>query len=337
MLRAGIIGCGGITERRHAPVLDQLDGVELAALADVTPERLQLLGERHDVPKDRQYTDYETMLAEAELDIVHVCTPHDMHESQATAAMEAGCHVLLEKPIATTAVEADRMAAVAERTGRKLSVSHNQKFCAAHQAATARIAAGDIGDVFLVRTEGFSPKHVSGRGANQDWRTQSAAGGGGPLIDNGYHSVYRAVDYMNSPIVRVFARISCNVQEIEVEDTALVLFEHASGATTSLQVGWCAPGGSVSAQEVFGTTGQLRLGGDSPVNLWRSSQPAWAPVPVREEQPDELGFPPLVEAFVQAVLNDGPVPVTAAESRHVLAAVTAAYESGRTGQPVDLA
>lgn len=336
MLRAGIIGCGGITERRHAPVLHGLAGVELVALADVTPERLQLLGERHGVSADGQFTDYETMLAKSELDIVHVCTPHDMHEAQATAAMEAGCHVLLEKPIATSAQEADRMEAVAARTGRKLTVSHNQKFCAAHEATMARIAAGDVGDVFLVRTEGFSPKHVSGRGANQDWRTQSAAGGGGPLIDNGYHSVYRAVDYMNSPIVRVFAHISRNVQDIEVEDTALVLFEHGNGATTSLQVGWCAPAGSVSVQEIFGTTGQMRLGGDSPVNVWTGANAAWQPVPVREEQPDELGFPPLVEAFVQAVAEDGPVPVTAAESRHVLAAVEAAYESGRTGKPVDV-
>ncbi len=334
MLRAGIIGCGGITERRHAPVLVAQDGVELVALADVSQQRLQLLGDKYLVPE--VYTDYEKMLAHAELDIVHVCTPHDLHEAQAIAAMEAGCHVLLEKPIATTAAEADRMAAVAARTGRKLTVSHNQKFCAAHEATQARIAAGDVGDVFLVRTEGFSPKHVSGRGANQDWRTQRAAGGGGPLIDNGYHSVYRAVDYMGSPIVRVFARISRNVQDIEVEDTALVLFEHASGSTTSLQVGWCAPAGSVSVQEIFGTSGQLRLGGDSPVNVWTQDNPAWQPVPVRDEAPDELGFPPLVTAFIEAVQKDGPVPVTAAESRHVLAAVAAAYESGRTGQPVDV-
>ena len=336
ILRAGIIGCGGITERRHAPLLAGMEGVELVALADVTEARLALLGEKHGVHTERRYTDYERMLAEAELDIVHVCTPHDLHEGQAIAAMEAGCHVLLEKPIATTPEEADRMAAVAGRTGRKLTVSHNQMFCAAHEATKARIVAGDVGEVFLVRSEGFSASHVSGRGVNQDWRTQSAAGGGGPLIDNGYHQVYRAVDYMDSPIVSVFARISRNVQSIEVEDTALVLFEHASGATTSLQVGWCAPAGSVRVEEIFGATGQLRLGGDSPVSLWTRDSAAWVVVPVRQEGPDELGFPQLVAAFIAAVQQDGPVPVTAGASRHVLAAVAAAYESGRSGRPVDV-
>ncbi|MDA0333973.1 MAG: Gfo/Idh/MocA family oxidoreductase [bacterium] len=90
MLRAGIIGCGGITERRHGPVLVAHDGVELVALADVNQQRLQLLGDRHLVPEAARYTDYEKMLAHAELDIVHVCTPHDLHEAPAIAAMEAG-------------------------------------------------------------------------------------------------------------------------------------------------------------------------------------------------------------------------------------------------------
>jgi predicted dehydrogenase len=336
-MRAGIIGCGGITERRHAPVLAALDGVELVALADVSQERIDLLGEKHGVAEAGRFTDYEQMLRDAELDIVHICTPHDLHEAQAIAALQAGCHVLLEKPIATTADEADRMAAAAQEAGRKITVSHNQKFCAAHEATMARVRAGDLGDVFLVRSEGLSPKHVTGRGANQDWRTQSAAGGGGPLIDNGYHQVYRAVDVAGAPITRVYARVSRNVQQIEVEDLALVFFEHANGATTSLQVGWCAGAGSVRVEEIFGTAGQMRLGGDSPVSLWTRDSGEWTPVPVREEQPDELGFPPLVAAFVEAVRTDGDVPVTAAESRHVLAAVTAAYESGRTGQPVDVA
>lgn len=336
MRRAGIIGCGGIAERRHGPVLAALAGVELVALADVSEERLALLGERYEVAVERRYTDYESMLADAELDLVHVCTPHDQHEAQATAAMEAGAHVLLEKPIATTVAEADRMGAASRRTGRKLTVSHNQLLSAGHRATMGPISAGDVGEVFLVRSEGFSAAHVTGRGTNRDWRTQSAAGGGGPLIDNGYHQVYKAVDYTGSPIRSAYAHVGRHVQDIEVEDTALVLFEHASGATTSLQVGWCAPAGSVRAEEVFGTEGQLRIGGEHPVGLWRRSTQRWESVEVEPEGRDELGFPQLVAAFLDAIATDGPVPVPASDSRHVLAAVQAAYESGRTGKPVDV-
>ncbi len=337
VLRVGIIGCGGIAERRHAPALAAMDRVRLVALADVSEERLGWLGERCGVPANGQYTNYESMLSAQELDIVHVCTPHDQHQAQTLAAMRSGAHVLVEKPIATAAEEADRMIAAAADTGRKLTVSHNQLFSAAHRAARSRIAAGDLGDIFLVRCEGFGGAHVVGRGANRDWRTQSHAGGGGPLIDNGYHWVYRAVDYTDSPARSVFARIGRHASDIEVEDTALVLIAHESGATTSIQVGWGSPGGSVRMEEVFGTAGQLRLDADSPVRLWRNATAEWEDVPVEPEGPDELGFPALVAAFVDAIESDGEVPVSAESSRHALAIVEAAYTSGRSGRSVAVA
>ncbi|MCZ6677448.1 MAG: Gfo/Idh/MocA family oxidoreductase [Candidatus Poribacteria bacterium] len=338
MLRAGVIGCGGITERRHGPVLASLsDRVTIAALADLAPERTELMGDKLGVASEHLYSDWERMLAIEELDLVHICTPHHLHEPQAIAAMGAGAHVFLEKPIATRLEEVDRMIAVAEKTGRKLTVGHNQLFSAAHQAAMEQIRAGAIGSVFLVRSEGFSRSHVVGRGVDQQWRTEAEAGGGGPLIDNGYHQVYTALDYVSSPAVRVFARIGRHVQDIEVEDTALVLIEHASGATTSLQVGWSALAGAVSVNEIMGTAGQIRFGGsEAPVSVWRKETGEWTQPPVDAEGPDELGFPVVVRHFVDAVENDGAVPVSAADGRHVLAIVLAAYESGRSGESVEV-
>ena len=177
MLRAGIIGCGGITERRHGPVLASLKGrVTVTALADLAEERLELMGGKLRVASDHLYTDWEQMLANEELDLVHICTPHHLHEPQAIAAMEAGAHVFLEKPIATRLEEVDRMITVSARTGRKMTVGHNQLFSAVHRAAMEQIRAGAIGSVFLVRTEGLSRSHVVGRGVSQQWRTQTNAG-----------------------------------------------------------------------------------------------------------------------------------------------------------------
>ena len=273
MLRAGIIGCGGITERRHGPMLASLsDRVTVTALADLAQERLDLMGRNLGVAPENLYTDWEEMLANEKLDLVHICTPHHLHEPQAVAAMEAGAHVFLEKPIATRLEEVDRMIAASERTGRKMTVGHNQLFSAAHRAAMEQIQAGAIGSVFLVRAEGLSGSHVVGRGISQQWRTEARAGGGGPLIDNGYHQVYTALNYVGSPAVRVYARIGRYVQDIEVEDTALVLIEHANGATTSLQVGWSALAGGTSVNEIIGTEGQIRFGGgEAPVSVWRKA------------------------------------------------------------------
>ena len=338
MLRAGIIGCGGITERRHGPVLANLsDRVTIVALADLAQERIELMGGKLGVASEHLYTNWEKMLAKEELDLVHICTPHHLHEPQAIAAMEAGAHVLLEKPIATNLEEVDRINAVAEKTGCKLTVGHNQLFSAAHRAAMEQIRGGAIGTVFLVRSEGFSRSHVKGRGVERQWRTQAKAGGGGALIDNGYHQVYTSLNYVGSPAVRVYARIGRHVQDIEVEDTALVLIEHANGATTSIQVGWSALVGGVSVNEIMGTEGQIRFGGsEAPVSVWRKETGQWTQPPVDVEGPDELGFPSMVRGFVDAIESDGTVPVSAANARHVLAVVLAAYQSGRNGQSVEV-
>ena len=337
-MRAGIIGCGGITERRHGPVLASLsDRLTIVALADLAQERLALMGGKLGVASEHLYTDWEQMLAKEELDLVHICTPHDLHEPQAIAAMEAGAHVLLEKPIATSLEAVDRMSAVAGKTGRKLTVGHNQLFSTAHRAAMEQIRGGAIGSVFLVRSEGFGGSHVVGRGVSQQWRTHAVAGGGGPLIDNGYHQVYTAVDYVGSPAIRVYAQIGRHIQDIEVEDTALLLIEHANEATTSIQVGWSALAGAVSVNEIMGTEGQIRFGGgDAPVAVWRRETGTWSHPPVDAEGRDELGFPLVVRHFVDAIENDGAVPVSAADGRHVLAIVLAAYESGRSGKAVEL-
>jgi myo-inositol 2-dehydrogenase/D-chiro-inositol 1-dehydrogenase len=154
----------------------------------------------------------------------------------------------------------------------------------------------------------------------------------------GYHHAYRAVDYAGSRAKRVYARVGRHVQDIEVEDTALLLIEHEGGATTSLQVGWSAPAGGISVNEVLGTAGQIRFGGtDAPVSLWSRETGEWTQPPVDPEGRDELGFPLVVERFLDAIQTGGDVPVSGDDARHILAIVLAAYESGRTGEPVEVA
>jgi UDP-N-acetylglucosamine 3-dehydrogenase len=337
MLRAGIIGCGGITERRHAPVLSSLKGrVELAALSDVSEARLAFIGDQYGVPPDHRYTDYETMLQSESLDLVHICTPHHLHEPQAVAALQAGAHVLMEKPIATSVEEANRIISAADYAGKKLTISHNQLFRPLHQAVMNHLQQGDIGEVFLVRTEGLSKHHVVGRGDGQHWRASVASGGGGPLIDNGYHQIYCALKYVQSPAVRVYARIGRYVRDIDTEDLAMLFIEHDNGATTSLQVGWCATTGGIHVEEIFGKGGQIRLGSPYPLSVWQEGAEAWSETKVGAEGHDEVGFPPLAEAFITAIEDDSPVPVPPEASRDVLAIVRAAYESGETGQPVNI-
>jgi len=337
--RIGIIGCGGITERRHGPVWSAMkDKAQIVALCDVSPERLSLMGEKLNVAKEHHYTDYQQMLAKEQLDIVDIATSHGTHEELAGTAAEAGVHVVLEKPIARTVEEADRMIAVAAKNKVKLGVAHNQLFTPACRETVRIISEGVIGEPFLIRTEGLGGSHVVGRGQNQHWRITQAGSGGGPLIDNGYHQLYRIRAWMNSPVKRVTARIGTFFHDIEVEDLALLLLEHENGGITSLQTGWCAPSGAAGMEEIFGRKGSIKFGqsGSTPIAIWTTEKRTWEKPELETEEPDRLGFPTFLQLYLEAIEKDGPVPVSGEDAREILNIVTSAYESGRTGKTIDL-
>ena len=339
MFRVGIIGCGGITERRHGPIWSSMKGkAKIVALCDVSPERLSLMSEMLNVAEEHRYTDYQQMLAKENLDIVDIATSHGTHEELAVAATEVGAHVVLEKPIARTVEEADRMIAAAAKKNVKLAVAHNQLFTPACRETVRIISEGVIGEPFLIRTEGLSSSHVVGRGTDQHWRTTKAGGGGGPLIDNGYHQLYRIRAWMNSPVKRVTARIGTFFHDIEVEDLALLLLEHENGGITSLQTGWCAPSGAVGMEEIFGKKGSIKFGqsGSTPIAIWTTETRTWEKPELETEEPDRLGFPTFLRLYVEAIEKDGTVPVSGEDAREILNIVTSAYESGRTGKTIDL-
>lgn len=108
-LKIGIIGCGGIANGKHMPALAQIDTVEMVAFCDVIEERAEKAKAEFGTEYAKVYTDYQQMLADTSLDIVHVCTPNASHAELSIAAMEADCHVMCEKPMAKTSEEARKM------------------------------------------------------------------------------------------------------------------------------------------------------------------------------------------------------------------------------------
>jgi len=339
MMRFAILVCGGITERRHGPVLSSMkDKAEIVALCDVSEERLSLMGEKLDITEEHRYTDYQQMLAKESLDIVDITTPHGTHAELAIAAAETGAHVVIEKPIAHTVKEADRMIEAAKKNNIKLGVVHNQLFTPACRETLKVISEGVIGEPFLIRTEGLGGGYVVGRGKNRHWRATKAGGGGGPLIDNGYHQLYRVRAWMDSPVKRVTAEIGTFFHDIEVEDLAMLLLEHENGGITSLQTGWCAPSGAIGMEEIFGQKGSIRFGhsGKTPISIWTTDTKSWKKPELETEAPDRLGFPTFMRLYIEAIEKDEPVPVSGEDSREILNIVTSAYESGRTDKSIEI-
>ena len=148
-IRVGVIGCGAIGTRRHIPEYADNARVQLAAFCDVKRERAEEQAAKYG---GAAFADYKQMLAEAELDAVSVCTPNALHAPMTIAAAEAGCHVLVEKPMAVSGEEAEAMIRAAAAGGVLLMVAHNQRYMPAHVKAKEILQQGGLGRVITFRT-----------------------------------------------------------------------------------------------------------------------------------------------------------------------------------------
>ena len=122
IVKVGIIGCGGIANGKHMPSLSKIQNVQMVAFCDIVREKAEKAAADYGVEGAKVYTDYKELLKDKEIEVVHVCTPNRSHSFITVDALEAGKHVMCEKPMAKTYAEAKLMLEAAQRTGKKLTV-----------------------------------------------------------------------------------------------------------------------------------------------------------------------------------------------------------------------
>jgi len=178
-VRVGVVGTGAISQVVHVPILSEREDVELMALADSDPHKAEALSRRFGVPL---VLDAEDLLCSDELEAVFLCTPNDLHEEMAIAALEAGKHVFVERPLASTSAGAARVVEAARRSGRLLSIGMPHRFRPEVTALRSFVAGGELGDVYAVRGTWMTrPVAAPGPG----WRQSRKTAGGGALVDLG--------------------------------------------------------------------------------------------------------------------------------------------------------
>ncbi|MCR5781680.1 MAG: Gfo/Idh/MocA family oxidoreductase [Clostridia bacterium] len=195
MVRIGIIGNGGICKGSHAPVYLDEPRAEVVAVCDIIEERAVYMRENY-FPVAKVYTDYRELLRDPAIDAVDICTPNDMHSEIAVAALDAGKHVICEKPDAIDVEKAMAMRSAAERNGKVLMVIRNNRFTAASRYLKSYIDAGRAGEIYCGRCGWQRRRGIPGKGG---WFTTKAKSGGGPLIDLGVHMIDLAVWLMGNP------------------------------------------------------------------------------------------------------------------------------------------
>jgi len=321
-IRLGVLGAG-IIAKTFMEAAPDVPGLDVAVICDIAEDAARALAEPHDIPTA---TDFRAVLADETIDAVYIALPHHLHEQATIAAAEAGKHILLEKPMANSLAQADRMLAAQKRAGVKLMIGFTHRFHSELQTAKRLIDAGELGQLTLaidVMTTG---------GVIPGWFWRQSESGGGVLHVNGAHSFDRLRWLMGAEIVEVFAYAQTYDSRKTVEDSAVVALRFANGAMGMTVHNWVTDAAAPFKcdLDIHGTAGAIRI------DTWQSLEFSNAHHTWRQQRERDDMFEKEIGEFISAIAEDREPCVSGEDGRRSLACVQAAYESARTGKPVRL-
>ena len=252
-LKIGIVGCGEIAKGKHLPALTaHSDKCEIVAFCDIIEERAVYAAEKYGTPDAKVYTDHRELLKDPEIDVVHVLTPNVAHCEITVNALNAGKHVMCEKPMAASTEDAKKMIDAWKKSGKKFTIGYQNRFRPEVQALKQACEAGELGDIY------YGKAHAVRRRAVPTWGVfpNKALQGGGPLIDIGTHALDLTLWMMdNYEPERVMGSVYHKLgnlpeavignawgpwdpETFEVEDSAMGFVKMKNGATIVLEASW---------------------------------------------------------------------------------------------------
>jgi predicted dehydrogenase len=334
-LRIAFTGTGYIS-RIHARAALKLADVELVAVVNHRPESMAKFAAEFDIPG--QYADVDSLLTEGDIDCLVVSTPNYLHASQSISALRAGVHVIVEKPMAMDATEAQHMVQASQESNAQLMVAHCWRFEPEVLWLREQVESGRLGKI--VRTKGYGV-HVNWGPAG--WFTQKALAGGGAMADMGIHALDTARFLLGDPLpTSVYARIDTHYIKSDVDDTGTIVVNWDNDATSYIESGWWQPhsDGPEAFTQLYGTAGFGQVFPtflELPQSEGRESElvdPGFSPV--REEHCPQSMYDDQMAYFV-ACICDGKTPSPGGQEGWInMKIVDAAYESARTGKVIEL-
>lgn len=250
MLKGGIVGCGLVANVSHLPVFQGLRELQIVALCDPMESVALRTGKRWDIPKT--YCDPSRMLHEERLDFVDICSPPQTHSALAIQAMEAGMHVLVEKPMALSVSEADKMISISKKHHVKLCVIHNFLFTPPIQKAKYLVDTGAIGDLITVHIEMLATRRLLSK---QDHWAHSLPGG--IFSDYAPHAIYLESTFLgNINSVKAIARKHSDFPWVRADEFKVLL--EAENGLGGFTISFNSPRYSFT-MDIFGTKSILHI------------------------------------------------------------------------------
>ena len=330
-MQVAFAGTGDIS-KVHAQAAQTL-GLELVAVVNHRPDSMAEFGKRFGIT--RQYETVDALFKDGDVEALVVSTPNYLHAPQTIAALNAGVHVMVEKPMAMNAQEAEQMCAAAERSGALLMVAHCWRFHP--EVQWLKEQAPKLGKI--IRTRAYSV-HVNW--GPSGWFVQKQFAGGGALADLGVHALDTTRFLLGDPQpVSVYARIGTHYRDYDVDDTGVLIVDWDNGITSYIETGWWQPhsdgpeaGAQLYGLAGFGSVFPTRLELPDPekqkVEVIESGFPQPESHQPQSPYDEQLGY------FVQCIeKNQTPVP-GGREGWTNMKLVDAASESSKTGKVVQV-
>ncbi len=273
-VRIGIIGCGGIANGKHMPALAKVPQAEMVAFCDIVIERAEKAAKQFGIPGAKVYEDYKQLLEDKTIDVVHVLTPNRAHSLITVDALDAGKHVMCEKPMAINSIEAQKMLDAAKRNGKKLTIGYQNRQRNDSQFLKAEADAGTFGDIYYAKATAIRRRAVPTWGVFLNEYEQ----GGGPLIDIGTHALDLTLWTMNNYkpaycLGTTYHKLNKDTEtgnawgdwdpeKFTVEDCAFGMIVMENGATINLESAWAL--NTLDVKEAVTSVCGTKAGGD----LW---------------------------------------------------------------------
>ncbi len=337
-LRMAIIGCGGIACGAHASNYDNIDDIEIVAVCDIKPERMELIKSKYKSCADAWTTeDYMDIVNCPDIEAVDICTPNYLHAPIAIAALNAGKHVLTEKPDAMTVAEVEAMKESSEKNGKVLMAMRNNRFTPAAIYARKAIANDEYGRFYAGRCGWIRRRGVPGDGS---WFADKSKSGGGPLIDLGVHMIDLAIFLMGNPKPvsvsgSTFREIAGKNEKgglFDVEDLAMGFIKFNNGACLHIDFSWATNiEKDTRFVELRGTKAGIRIENDE---LSVHGEKYGAAYDEHPRPRGEYGHCVAIRHFADVVLNGAEPIFVPQQGVDMIKILNAIYESAETGKEV---
>lgn len=328
-LRIGVVGCG-FAARVHLERLLAIEEVAVVGCADHDLGAARTLAARAsgrgDGPPAGAFADHRELLRQATPDAVTIFTPHLAHYRPAMDALQAGCHLFIEKPLSTNVQEADDIVGLARGRGRKVGVGHQFRLNPSLVEARKRLACGVIGPIRLVTGTLAQPWLASHGGAENSWRFDPKVSGGGILADAGDHLLDALL--WSTGLAAVEAAAVQHRLESGLDLVTAAVIRLADGTPVTLAISGLSPG-PLFEITFFGELGRLRVTDQSLVEERGDAPATVIPLPEPLESIDGN--------FVAAVVRDAPLCCSAEQALETVRLLEAIARSAATGQLVRLA